>query len=286
MIKVNRVPIEVTKFPNGESLIKRDFARPQIKDYKVSLKFESDLDLIHLAMIKHEIDEVNGEAILQLPYVPYSRMDRTEGKNVFTLKAICKLINSLNFKEVHILEPHSDVCIALLDRVIPYNYTTQQLLPKALKETGLNLNDVDYLVFPDGGAEKRYSKQVNCKNILTAIKHRDFTTGDIKSLEIIGKPTEKFNAIIVDDLCSKGGTFMLTANKLKEMGADKIYLVVSHCENTILDGDVLKEDSPIEKVFTTNSILNELFLNMGREQFYMCFGKKVKTDKLHITEVF
>ena len=286
MIKVNGYPIEITKFPNGESLIKRNFAKHLVEDYRVSLKFESDADIMHLAMIKHEIDEVNGKATLIIPYVPYSRMDRTEGKNVFTLKAICKLINSLNFKEVHILEPHSDVCVALLDRVVPYEYTIRTLLPKALKETNLDLNGNDYLVFPDGGAEKRYSKQVGCKNILTAIKHRDFATGDIKSLEIIGEAKEGFNAIIVDDLCSRGGTFMLTANKLKEMGANNIYLVVTHCESTILEGDVLKDYSPINKVFTTNSLINEVYLNMGRGQFESCFGRSVKLDKISVTEVF
>lgn len=285
MIKVNGYQIEVKEFPNGESLIKRRFADCRDKNFKVSLKFESDLDLIHLAMIKHEIDEVGGIATLQLPYVPYSRMDRTEGENVFTLKAICKLINGLNFKEVHILEPHSDVCVALLDRVVPYEYTIKTLLPKALKETNLDLNGNDYLVFPDGGAEKRYAKQVDCKNILTAIKHRDFATGDIKSLEIIGEAKEGFNAIIVDDLCSKGGTFMLTANKLKEMGAEKVYLITTHCENTIFGGDVLKGDSPIETVFTTNSILNEQVLNIEQEEFKKYFGEEIQVGKLRIAEV-
>lgn len=286
MIKVNGKLVEVKTFPNGESLIRNTFLDNRGKNYTISLKFESDSDFIHLAMIKRELDEINAQVVLKLPYIPYSRMDRTEGKIVFTLKVICGLINSLNFKEVHILEPHSDVSIALLDRVIPYEYSIRQLLPKAIKEIGLNLDDKDYIVFPDSGAEKRYSKQVSCKNILTAIKHRDFVTGDIKSLEIIGKPTEKFNAIIIDDLCSRGGTFMLTANKLKELGADKVYLVVTHCENTILDGEVLKKDSPIEKVFTTNSIFNSTILNLNREQFKMCFGGKVEIDKLHIVEVF
>ena len=287
MIKVNGYPIEIKKFPNGESLIKRNFVYKGdiIKAFNISLKFESNDDLMHLAMIKHEIDEVGGIADLQLPYVPYSRMDRTEGENVFTLKTICKFINSLNFKQVYILEPHSDVCVALLDRVVSHEYTTGRLLPKVISDNNLYYEN-DYLVFPDSGAEKRYAKRVEYKNILTAIKHRDFTTGEIKSLEVIGKAKEGFNAIIVDDLCSKGGTFMLTANKLKEMGANKIYLAVTHCESTILDGDVLKYDSPIEKVYTTNSIINESYLRLAKPQFELCFGKKVDINKLYVESVF
>ena len=58
---------------------------------------------------------------------------------------------------------------------------------------------------------------------------------------------------IIDDICSRGGTFYHSAKKLKEHGANDIYLYVSHCENTILEGDLLKGDL-IKRVYTTDSI--------------------------------
>ena len=61
------------------------------------------------------------------------------------------------------------------------------------------------------------------------------------------------NILIIDDICSKGGTFTHTAKALKAAGADEIYLYVTHCEPTIYKGSVLT-DGLIEKVFTTNSI--------------------------------
>lgn len=60
----------------------------------------------------------------------------------------------------------------------------------------------------------------------------------------------------MDDLCSKGGTFMLTASKLKEIGATEIYLVVTHCENTVFQGELLTSDL-ITGIYTTNSILSK-----------------------------
>lgn len=65
--------------------------------------------------------------------MPYSRMDRTEGIAIFTLKHLCKLINSLKFESVTIYEPHSDVCIALLDRVKIVNMS-KMLAERLLKE--------------------------------------------------------------------------------------------------------------------------------------------------------
>lgn len=48
---------------------------------------------------------------------------------------------------------------------------------------------------------------------------------------------------------------MLTGSRLRDMGASEIYLVVTHCEDTIFKGDILKTDL-IKKVYTTDSILS------------------------------
>lgn len=285
MIKVNEKKVEVTIFPNNESLIRNDFIKEN-SHHVISLKFEGDQDLIHLMMIKNEIDNVNGTAQLNIPYMPYSRMDRTEGINAFTLKSVAKLINSLNFTKVVIAEPHSEVSMALLDK-LEVKDTSRNITLGLINEKNLHPTST-YLVFPDAGAEKRYSKQFkDYHNTLTAIKHRDFKTGRIEKLEIITKGITRFDkctAIIVDDLCSRGGTFELTANKLKSMGFEKIYLVITHCENSILDGNVLKKDSNIDEVFTTNSIFDEDIFNMNKEQFNMKY-KNVDLSKINVSNI-
>jgi ribose-phosphate pyrophosphokinase len=55
---------------------------------------------------------------------------------------------------------------------------------------------------------------------------------------------------------SRGGTFFHSAKKLKEMGAAEIYLYITHCENTILEGEVLTSGL-VEKVYTTKSIFTK-----------------------------
>ncbi|SFC22037.1 ribose-phosphate pyrophosphokinase [Clostridium uliginosum] len=255
MIYLNDEIVEVKKFPNGESLINSENLKLKSNDNEIRVNFESDEDIIHLIFLKSHLDEFKIKCNLTLPYMPYSRMDRTEGMTVFTLKHLCKLINNLNFESVTIYEPHSDVSTALLDRVKIVNMS-QTLTKELLKEVNNGKGDV-YLVYPDAGAAKRYGKEIGYEKILTANKERDFKTGFIKKLQINGNVESKsFKAIIVDDLCSKGGTFMLTASKLKDMGATEIYLVVTHCENTIFEGDLLTSDL-ITKIYTTNSILSK-----------------------------
>lgn len=280
MITINGKQLEVTQFPNMESLIKTDLILPK-GHHKIGLKFESETDLIHLYMIKSTIDYLGGVAELYIPYMPYSRMDRVEESNFcFTLRHFAKLINDLNFVRVTTMEAHSDVTLALFDRITNL-YTTQSLFNSFyLDGEDFNFENKDYVVFPDTGAEKRYSKQIVVKNTLCAIKHRDFETGFIKSLDIIGNvPSEPFKAVIIDDLCSKGGTFILTANKLKELGATEVHLIVSHCENTMYDGDVLKKDSPITKIIATNSILNK------KEEGFKKWNPQYDFNKLVIMEI-
>ena len=64
------------------------------------------------------------------------------------------------------------------------------------------------------------------------------------------------DVLIIDDICSRGGTFFYAAKALKEAGAKNIYLYVTHCENTILEGELLT-CGLIEKVYTTNSIFTK-----------------------------
>lgn len=271
MILLNGQELEVKKFPNGETLITTDKLNI-FNENTISVRFENDMDIINLMFITQHIKQVGGKVKLVMPYMPYSRMDRTEGHTVFTLKYICKLINDLGFETVTIHEAHSDVCTALLDRVITVEATADIAIKyiEALNRQQKELRKPVYLVYPDGGATKRYSKQIQYDKVLTCTKERDFQTGYIKKLTIDGDiPKEPFKAIIVDDLSSRGGTFMLTAEKLKEIGAEEIILIVTHCEKTILDGDIFKTDL-IDRVVTTNSILNECdedvqaIINTGR----------------------
>lgn len=255
MILLNGKLVKVTTFPNGEAFINTDELEYKYNSNNVlTLKFERDEDLVHLMFIKRFLDTMkSSHTILNMPYVPYSRMDRTEGITVFTLKYMSELINGLKFDEIHVYEPHSDVCVALLDNVIIHS-VTKKLVQKAMEEMAFN-SSVDYLYFPDASAEKHFGKLFSSKSLI-GLKERDFTTGTIKSLQVVGDITdlkEGFKVIMIDDLSSKGGTFLLGATRLKELGAKDIRLVVTHCEPTIFKGDILTSDL-IKKVYTTDSI--------------------------------
>jgi ribose-phosphate pyrophosphokinase len=260
MIKVNGREVEFTKFPNGETKLIEDSIEKGIALMfpKISFKYQDDSDLIKLMFVKSYIDSLNGSggATLTIYYMPYSRMDRSENKSAFTLKYVANFINSLGFDRVRVIEPHSDVTPALIDNVEPV-YVGFDLLPTVMEAIGFDKNK-DFLFFPDAGAGKRYASLKGFKQ-LVGYKHRDFQTGEIKSLKVVGELPEypeKSKVLIVDDLSSYGGTFLHSGKALKNLGFDKVYLQVAHAEDSIFDGKLFSTDF-VDGIYTTDTILTK-----------------------------
>lgn len=185
-----------------------------------------------------------------MPYIPNARMDRIKTcEDVFTLKYFCEAINAMHFASVTVLDPHSSVSAGLLDRVMCSE--PLRLIEHARQEVFQKTREDPFCVYPDEGAMKRYHK--TGRRYTFGIKHRDWKTGQIEGLDLAGEiPTDR-PALIIDDICSRGGTFIHTAAKLKELGVKSVFLCVTHCENTILTGDLLNGEY-VDGVFTTNSI--------------------------------
>ena len=92
--------------------------------------------------------------------------------------------------------------------------------------------------------------------LISVLWRKSVITGNIEDMRLKeGKVNPGSKCIIIDDLCSKGGTFAWAGSILKSLGASEVYLIVSHCEETIFNGKLLTEDSPISKVYTSTSIM-------------------------------
>ncbi|AME04821.1 hypothetical protein [Bacillus sp. SDLI1] len=257
MIAVNGKKVEFTEFPNGELNLNHksiDVLANSDSATNVGFKFENNTDLIKLMFVKRYLDQLKIKTTsLSISYMPYSRMDRSENGSPFTLKYVAQFINELGFSEIEVYEPHSDVTTALLNRVQP-NFINFNLINLVKRIVRFDENK-DYLMFPDAGASKRYSR-MKAKNVLVGHKHRDFETGEIKGLELVGdiRGANGRQVIIVDDLSSRGGTFVHSSKKLREHGFSNVFLLVAHAENTIFKGELFNH---IDTVFTTDSILTE-----------------------------
>lgn len=255
MIKCNGKQVNLNHFPDGTLLIKE--LAPQSEKAVVTWLYENNEEMVALYFLtKHLQSKGVKEIELNMPYIPNARQDRVKAtEDVFTLKYFAQMINSLGFSKVTVLDPHSYVSEALIDHI-------EVQTPKANVQKVLQIlsndGEKDILLFyPDEGAMKRYSAMCD-RPYVFGMKKRDWTTGEIKGLTVQGQTEliEGSTVLIVDDICSRGGTFYHSAKALKALGAGEIYLYISHCENSILEGEILTSGL-IDRVFTTNSIFTK-----------------------------
>jgi ribose-phosphate pyrophosphokinase len=238
--------------------------------------YENDEECMRLYyIVKHIKEHVpNANIVLTMPYLPNARMDRTKDKKeVFTLKYFCEFINSLDFAKVRILDPHSDVGVALLNHVEVMTDYLEMLINNAVNKAFEDVDDENALIFfPDAGAMKRYKdmKAFKHMDMVYGQKQREWKTGKILGVDIMDKngerlvskgslPLEGKSILMVDDIISYGGTLYHCALRLKELGADKIYAYATHTENSVLDmenGTFRKclDDGTVVKLYTSDSL--------------------------------
>ena len=263
MITLNGKPVEIGSFPDGTILMKQG-CDLTCRTLRFEWKYENDREFLGLIyLVKHlrnlgKQGNIGYRFVLHMPYIPNARMDRVKNvDDVFTLKYFAELLNSLEFDEVVVLDPHSSVSEALINNLRTRPVAIKiNILKAIINQPEKNANGL-LMFYPDEGAMKRYSGMVN-RPYAFGIKKRNWETGIIEGLDVAGAVDQIAgkDILIVDDICSRGGTFYHSAKKLKELGAKDIYLYVSHCENTILEGDLLKGDL-IKKVFTADSIFTK-----------------------------
>ena len=274
MIKVDSKEIVINRFPNGEILVDTTYLTNLQEGFRtrVDFKWVNNEDILSLYFVLNHIKNKAKLGLdLYIYYLPFSRMDRSQNGSCFTLDYICSLISSALPKDSNVLivEPHSDVCIKLFAsndiKAKRLNFITP-LMDKILSEH----NDIDVICYPDKGARDRFKNDSLNLPIIYCEKVRDFNTGEIKGLQLMGHlDLEGKNVLILDDLCSKGGTFYYTAKQLKENNVNKIYLGVCHMEQTVKYGSILQEyknwdevePSIIDHIFCSNSMLFGTELN-------------------------
>lgn len=258
MISVNGYPILYANYPAGETNI--NFSEKVLKSIekceaenkavKVVWNYKDDSEFIPLAFIASKLnDEYSGcDMDLYVLYLPHARMDRIENDSQFLSGAyFLNLLYSLSFTSINVRNLHSDKILEESQVPNVYNEETIGELTKSFIRNVLK-DDLRYvIVFPDKGAKERFSSQLDpiSKYQIICNKERDFATGKIKGLtfetsEDFVSSTEDYNLIIVDDICSYGGTFDLAITEIsKKYKFKAAYLVVSHLEEVYTKGKLV-----------------------------------------------
>lgn len=252
MIRVNNKELDIKCFPDRTKLIKY---LTDTEEVKITWRYDNDEEcMLMYFLVKHLRTHGVKRIELLMPYIPNARMDRVKNSDeVFTLKYFAEFINDLKLDSVEVLDPHSNVSTALIDNISIIEPT--DIILNLLETVNSDGNTI--LFFPDEGAMKRYSHIASKCDIpyVFGMKNRDWRSGEILGLEVLGETdaVPGKNILIIDDICSRGGTFLHSAKALKAMGAADIDIYVSHLENSVWEGDMIRSGL-VRNIYTTNSI--------------------------------
>jgi ribose-phosphate pyrophosphokinase len=244
-------------FPGGELQVQVPGLPESLSgDITVFARLQSAEALIRLLLATEILSRVRrtGTRKLVIPYFPYARQDRVmQPGEAFSLKAIARLINGLGYDEVIVCDPHSDVTAALVENitVIP-----QVDLITAHEDIGRIIHSGITIVAPDAGAAKKAFAVARHYGLplLTASKVRDTKTGQITNTSLDAQsPIDEWSALIVDDICDGGRTFIELAKVLRWRGASRVFLYVTH---GIFSQGLGVFAGLIDAVFTTDSFLS------------------------------
>lgn len=237
------------QFGSGENHLQ--ILTPSSNRVEIMFRYSGDQSMMQLLLLTDALRRQGATEIdLFVPYFPGARQDRVcnQGEPL-SAKVYADLVNQQQYRQVTVFDPHSDVVVALLNQVRVIK--NHQFIKDVVVELGADL----ILISPDAGSNKKIfelASKLGGLEVVRADKLRDVRNGAIIGTEVFCEDLGGKTALIVDDICAGGRTFVELAKKLKAKNCSKIVLVVSHYEGSAQE-DKLSE-SGIDAVYTTNSL--------------------------------
>lgn len=234
---------EIKKFKDGQVAAKITEAG----DLQIEIRGNSYEDLFSIAAVKEAWDADNSLnkgaiATLTIYCLIGQRSDRRFNQHEsFDLKIVAKFINSMNFDKVEILHPHSAITLALIDN-------SEAISHFPFVERAYTAIGKPTLVSPDAGAYKT-THEIAEKLNTDLVPSNKVRIDGAPVISIQGNVISK-DCLIVDDLADGGRTFKNLAQELKNQGASRVFLYVTHAQFNY-GFDELKES--IDHIYCTNS---------------------------------
>jgi len=222
------VDLSVMQFSGGERHVRLGPCRPEkFAPWTIVADVRNPADLIDLLLIRDAIShEAPGESIhLRLPYLPYARQDRACHRGeAFSLHVLGQLLNGAGFASIEVWDVHSDVAFQEVEHL--------RSRPASDFLKGL-IRPGEFIVAPDHGAFGRARAVADDAkaDVLQMTKKRNPEDGSLGRFELetdlSGRDTAA-GAIIVDDICDGGRTFIGAAGVLRAHITGPLRLYVTH----------------------------------------------------------
>lgn len=240
MTAFNMSDFKIWKFPNGEWGVQLfNDKKPDDQGVKLNFLFPEPLnpDIYLLLLTIKVLRERYGRLTeLHIPYIPYLRQDRSfVHGNPCAAQPLLDILDDITMCRITTLNPHS-----FADMFIP---------GKFFDEISRNLNKTYVTVAPD---ENAVNSTTWVPDIILKKNRTQHSTIVLTETERTCSPVPLSRAMILDDLCDGGATFIACAEKLREMGFTFIGLCIAH--GFFSKGVDHLFNNGIDLIVTTNSV--------------------------------
>lgn len=270
------VPVKQPRFSNGEGKVelgatvrqKEVFIFSDIGNYGCTYKLYG-MDHImtpdeHFQDIKRVISAIKGHASsihVVMPLLYESRQHKRKGRESLDCALALQELEALGVNEICTFDAHDpQVQNAIPNLPFDNFYPTHIILEEFLEREATSLKNI-FVVSPDMGAVERaryYAEILGC-DLGVSYKRRDYSIvkngkNPVVEHAYLGKDVKDKDVLIVDDMIASGESMFDVAQKMKEMGARKIYLATSFAlfTNGIEGFDKAYQKGIFNRVYTTN----------------------------------
>lgn len=265
------IPLKFLQFSGGERHIQ--IQADQLIQLQDLVTIKADLlnstDIMDYLLLENVLLEQGLQISVEIPYFPYARQDRVCATGqAFSLDVMTRLLNNNREQytgqrqQITIWDCHSQTTLDLLKANTTFqqihNIEAQQIIQHSPALMQLLQQDNTVLICPDAGAEARTQsiaemlnqQRLNNIDIIHCVKIRDASTGKIMATQIHSNDLTDKTAVITDDICDGGATFIAIAEQLRQLNCQQIILYVTH---GIFSRGLTVFEGLIDQIFTTNS---------------------------------
>ena len=265
---ITKIPLsksEVVRFDNSEV---RVAIKEKVKDDVCfviqSTSNPTDTHLMELfffadALKRNGAKEINAI----IPYFGYARQNREHSPGeAVSVNVVIRFLEAIGFNRVYVVSLHDEATEGIFSIGFK-NLNGFEVLTKALtkylKEN--NFHEEVAIVSPDQGGVERAQNfadnffHSNNVDIVVVEKKRNLEKiHQSQAVNIFGEVKDK-TCVIVDDIVTSGGTLIHAADLCLKKGGKRVLACIVHHDFSPKAPQILGDkNSPLEKIFTTNTI--------------------------------
>jgi ribose-phosphate pyrophosphokinase len=247
-ISLGKARIEV--FPDGEIGVQvLESVRGRDVFIVQSIARHPNFYLMELLILVDAMKRASARSIITvIPYYGYARQDRRgKEREPITAKLVADLLQRTGVTRVLTMDLHTEQIQGFFDIPVD-NLYARPLICEALAKQKMHEAVV---VAPDIGSIKLARSYAEALKVdLAIVDKRRVSAKHVEMSAMIGDVKDK-NVLLVDDMCSTGGTLKTAARVCKHAGAKQIWAAVTH---GLFVGSGLLEESGIERIVMSNTV--------------------------------